>query len=296
VKPPSGRQPGTLDYWPIPDDVFHSLAMDFVSLPECKLDGQSFDACLVVVCRLSGYIQAVPCLKRGLTSEGVAKLFLKHCVNFMGLPIDILSDNDNLITAEFFESLCEWLGIQQHKAIIYRPKSNGRAEPALGSVVRILRLTLADNKLAKDWVRILPWCLFLLNNLPGVIAGYSPHRIVFGRDLLFPGDLPNDSDCVFGKSFEEFSSDITRLREKISNTLRTHHDRIRRDYLKAHVNRTYSLGDRVWVKVLPKDHTKLSPLWMGPCEITKHLTLSKYDLRTPKGYEILHADSFKPFT
>ena len=34
---------------------------------------------------------------------------------------------------------------------------------------------------------------------------------------------------------------------------------------------------------------------MGPCEIMRRLTHGKYEVRTPKGYEKLHADSFKPF-
>jgi hypothetical protein len=104
VKPASGpRQPGTMDFWPIPADVFHSLAMDFLSLPETKLNGATYDSCLIVVCRLSGYIQAIPCAKKGLTAEKVADLFLRHCVCLTGIPLEILSDNDNLITSEFFE-------------------------------------------------------------------------------------------------------------------------------------------------------------------------------------------------
>ena len=55
AKPASGaKQPGTMDFWPIPEDVFQSLAMDFLSLLERVSDGQAYDSCLVVVCRMSG--------------------------------------------------------------------------------------------------------------------------------------------------------------------------------------------------------------------------------------------------
>ena len=30
------------------------------------------------------------------------------------------------------------------------------------------------------------------NSLPGVIAGHSPHQIVFGRSLVLPGELPRE--------------------------------------------------------------------------------------------------------
>ena len=40
--------------------------MDVLQLPTCTDDdGQEFDYALVVVCRLSGYVLAIPCLKRG---------------------------------------------------------------------------------------------------------------------------------------------------------------------------------------------------------------------------------------
>ena len=84
----------------------------------------------------------------------------------MGVPLEILSDNDNLITSEFFSELCSNLGIFQHKAILYRPKGNGRAERAVRSVVDILRLCLAENYGEKCWIKYLPGCTFLINSLP----------------------------------------------------------------------------------------------------------------------------------
>jgi len=63
VKQASGRmQPGTMDYWPVPEDIFHSLAMDFLSLPVCTVDTVQYDYCFVIVDRLSGYIFAITCV------------------------------------------------------------------------------------------------------------------------------------------------------------------------------------------------------------------------------------------
>ena len=81
--------------------------------------------------RPTGYIQAIPYLKAGLTTEEAAKLFLDNDVCFMGVPLDILFHNNKLITNEFFMTLCEMLGIEQHCAVICRPKGNGRAENLL---------------------------------------------------------------------------------------------------------------------------------------------------------------------
>ena len=158
VKPPCGGFPkGTLDFWPIPSQVFQSLAMDFLSLPTCTYRNITCDFCFVVVDRLSGYIVAAPCTKKGLTAQDAAHLFLDKCVHFMGLPLEILSDNDNLLTSEFFQEICRNVGIVQHRAIRYRPKGNGRAERAVRTVVSTLRTCLQTIP-GSCWLQILPWC------------------------------------------------------------------------------------------------------------------------------------------
>ena len=148
--------------------------------------------------------------------------------------------------------------------MIYRPTGNGRAERAVGSVVKTLRMALADPRLRTDWVKVLPWCQFTMNSLPGIVGGYSPHRIVFGRDLVAPGELPRDVNCTYVDSFEGFAKELEAVREKVRRTLIQKHDKVREDYLRSHATRTYQPGDRVRVKVLPHDKNKLSPLWMGP--------------------------------
>ena len=95
VKPMTGRTAKTMDHFPIPTDVFSSLCIDFLELPKSK----GKDYVMVVVCRLSGYIVAIPCSKEGLTSQQTARLFLDNCVCFMGLPCEIVSDCDTRLTS-----------------------------------------------------------------------------------------------------------------------------------------------------------------------------------------------------
>jgi hypothetical protein len=218
----------------------------------------------------------------------------------MGVPLEILSDRDNLITAEFFSALCDYLGIVQHTAIIYRPKGDGRAERAVRSVVEILRRTLTASRLQNDWVRVLPWCVFVQNSLPGVLAGYSPNQIVFGRELYLPGELPPIDESKKEVMGDEFFQNLSRLRQNVQAELNRQHEREKALFDSYHKNLTYSPGDRVWIKILPRDLEdkriqKLRPLWMGPCEILEHITRGRYKVNTPKGIEELHCESFKPY-
>jgi len=295
VKPNHHPYPaGTLDFWPIPRDIFQSLAMDFLSLPPCDHAGVTYDYCLVIVDRLSGYIQAIPCRQAGLTAPDCAQLFLRHCVAFMGLPLEVLSDNDHLITSAFFQEMCSLLGIEQHQAVIYRPKGNGRAERAVRSVVDILRVTLHDHDLISRWVQVFSWCVFLQNSLPGVVAGQSPHKIVFGRELLYPGELPPVKEPGPAAS-PTLRKDLKLLRKDVQERLTREHTRQREAYNAKHREITYRPGDKVWLKVLPQDHSKLSRLWTGPHEVLRHVAFGKYEVASTRGPEIVHMDSLKPY-
>ena len=111
-------------------------------------------------------------------------------------------------------------------------------------------MALAYSRLRTDWVKVLPWCQFMMNSLPGIVGGYNPHKIVFGRDLVAPEELPRDVQCTYVDSFEEFAKELEAVREKVRRTLILKHNKIREDYLRVHATRTYQPGDWVWVKIL----------------------------------------------
>jgi hypothetical protein len=292
---PLNRKYGTLDFSPVPSQIFSSLCMDFVTLSKVTdSEGRTFDTVLVIVDRLSGYIWGISCFKTGLTAEAVAKLFVRHCVSMTGIPLEILSDNDSLITSKLFMSLCDQLGIEQHSSVIYRPQGKGRAERAVKSVINILRLTLVGLRDSAKWIDVLPYACFLQNSLPGVIAGYSPHQIVFGRQLLLPGELPSTGNSIrlsetSQEWFDKLNSDRKLVQERLSKIHASERDR----YMKTHVMQKFEPGEKFWVKVLDKDRQKLDPLWMGPCEILRHVHGGRYTVKTAFGDEDHHSDSFK---
>ena len=295
VKPRAGLKPGTLDYWPIPEDIFSSLCMDFLSLdPVQDVKGDTYDQLLVIVCRLSGYVMALPCRKLGLTAESCADLFMKHCVAIMGLPNEILSDHDHLICSKFFVRLLDLCGVEQHTGIIYRPKGNGRAENAVKMVVNILRRTLAE--FPGDWLQALPWALFRFNDLPGVDNMLSPHKIVFGRDPVGLGDLPLLRGLREVPSCDQWFSQLDNLRKSVFKTLTDVHAKFKLSFQKKHPNVQYQPGDRVWVRRRKGEGSKLHTLWHGPCEVlSRHGSTGRYTIQLPKGPEDLHMDSLKPY-
>ena len=160
--------------FPVPSHPIASFA--FVSLPEVKHPetGVKVNYAMVIVCRLTGYILAIPCRQEGLTSHKAAALLLHYCAFFTGMPSEIHSDNRSIISSDFFDTLCGLAGITQARSIVYRPQSCGRAEQAVQSIINGLRLYLVFRKL--DWIYALPFDLWGLNDLRGPVAPNSPHR------------------------------------------------------------------------------------------------------------------------
>ena len=160
------------------------MTKGYVSLPDIKHPdrGVKLDYAMVIVCRWTGYIPAVPCRQEGLTSHKAVALFMQFCAFYTGLPREIHSDNESIISSEFFYAVCGLAGITEARSIVYRPHSNGRAERAVQSLINALRLYLVFHKL--DWMYALPFALWGFTDLRGHIAPYSPHRLVFGRDPI----------------------------------------------------------------------------------------------------------------
>ena len=210
----TGKKQDTLTHYPVPENIFSSICIDFTEMPAVKIEGVQYDYLMVIVCRLSGYTMAVPYRKKGLTAEKAAALFLQNCVHIFGLPAEILSDVDHLITSHFFTCLCQQSGIRQHQSVIYRPKGNGRAETAVRLTIKSLRKILcAVSHDSVNWVTALPIALWNSNDLPGVYNPYSPHCLVFGRNPIAFGDLPpmeEPQDCPDAVGYFEFRKKIRR--------------------------------------------------------------------------------------
>ena len=166
-----GTQPESNQPYPIPEYPFSSVCIDFCDLtPDpCTHRNTEYDYVLIVVRRLTGYFIAVRCQKT-LTSEELAKIFLERVVQFAGLPQTIFTDHDHLINAKFFSTLCSQAGIDVKNSPIYRPRSNGRAERAVQTVIAALRKFFTQTK-KKNGVQLLPLAVWTSNDIPGVVSG-----------------------------------------------------------------------------------------------------------------------------
>ena len=235
----------------------------------------------------------IPCCKEGLTSRKAAELFLHRCGFFMGLPRETKGDNQSIISSTFYNALCNQAGIQHAKSIIYRRKSNGRAERAMQSTINILRQYLLSRKVS--WLEALPVALWGLNNLLGAVAPYSPHRLVFGRDPIGVGDLPpvvDSEGCEDAtESFKRVAADMELVQEK----LKAMHKKQLNKFLKEHPPAVFVAGDQVWVQNREEELEKLGRVWQGPAAIIDKISDSVHGVNHKETEQDLSVERLKPF-
>ena len=281
VKGRKGLQPDTMHSYPIPEYPFSSISADFCKLDEVKQGAVVYDSVFVIVCRLTGYVMALPC-STTITSSELASLFLTRFVTFFGLPKEIFSDVDKIMHADFFSTFCQLSGIEEYRSPVYRKKSNGRAERAVQVVVDSLRKLLQQAGRNRKWTDLLPLALWCANDMPGAVSGFSPHRLVFGRDPIGFGDHPPMAPDYGSEDAYQFFQRVRREREYVSAKLTKIHDEFSAKYLTEHPPLNFEPGDRVWLKTIRKPgESKLDRLWVGPAEILERLSAGRYRIAGP---------------
>ena len=212
---------------------------------------------------------------------------------FHGLTREIQADNQSIIRSTFFNALCNRAGIEQAKSIVYRPKSNGRAERAVQSTINTLQQYLLSRNVS--WPEALPLALWGLNDLPGAVSPYSPHRLVFGRDPIGVGDLAPVVDSEGCEHDTQFFKRVAAERELVQEEVEAIHKKQSDKFLKEHPPSVFVAGDRVWVQNRDEDQEKLGRVWQGPAEIIDKISDSVYVVDHNWVEQDLSVERLKPF-
>jgi hypothetical protein len=275
---------------PVPCMPFNSLAMDGVDLPPqvCGDGAQAtkLDYCLVVVCRMSGFIIIIPTCKTGLTAQVIADLLFSRVFSVFGLPASVVSDQAPQFVSAWFQQVLRRAGVQQRLSTAYRPQGNGAAERAVKSTIVTLRKLLCAQP-GSVWPSLVHSAQALLNDLPGP-QGVSPNFLVFGRELAVFGD---DVGPVFHPevpSVGEWAGRLEQARLTFAADTATRRRAQNQRRVPAEVFRP---GDWVWRISRVPEH-KLAPRWSGPWMVIRR-AINTYHLRSGDREGRAHCEDLK---
>ncbi|KAE8654205.1 hypothetical protein F3Y22_tig00117056pilonHSYRG01112 [Hibiscus syriacus] len=227
---------------------------------------EGYGSIMVVVDRFSKYGTFIPCPK-DCTAEEAARVFFKNVVKHWGLPRSIINRTVN--------SLLECY----------------------------LRHFVSANQ--RDWAKLLDVAQFSYNLQRSEATGWSPFELATGQQPLTPHTLTMPLDegkspgaTKMAKSWEE-NADIARAcLEKARKKMKKWADEKRR-------HREFSVGDLVFVKLLPQQfkalrsvHKGLIRRYEGPFQVLAKMGKVSYRLDLPstlKIHPVFHVSMLKPY-
>ncbi|KAE8662634.1 cytochrome P450 78A7-like [Hibiscus syriacus] len=294
------RQPtGLLEPLPVPQRPWDAITLDFISaLPK----SEGYGSIMVVVDRFSKYGTFIPCPK-DCTAEEAARAFFKNVVKHWGLPRSIISDRDPRFTGRLWTELFKLLGIELNFSTSFHPQTDGQTERVNSLLECYLRHFVSANQ--RDWAKLLDVTQFSYNLQRSEATGRSPFELATGQQPLTPHTLTMPLDegkspgaAKMAKSWEE-NADIARAcLEKARKKMKKWADEKRR-------HREFSVGDLVFVKLLPQQfkalrsvHKGLIRRYEGPFQVLAKVGKVSYRLDLPstlKIHPVFHVSMLKPY-
>lgn len=237
------------------------VCIDFLCL-EPDIGGKS--NILVVTDHFTRYAQAYP--TKGQKASTVAKVLVEKFFIHYGLPVRIHSDQGRDFESRLICQLCAFLGIKKTRTTPYHPQGDPQPELFNRTLLNMLGTLPSDKK--QHWGNHIAALVHAYSCMESDVTGYSPYRLMFGREARLPADLALDTslDDVPLTSHRGY---VDRLRKNLRQAYEqaAEHATVRESWNKQNFDAGVKIhdlqpGDRVLLKNLgiPGKH-KLADRW-----------------------------------
>jgi transposase InsO family protein len=174
AKPRCHAPAGLLQPIPIPSQPFEVVSMDFIL--ELPLSN-GFDNILVIVDKLTKYGIFIP-TTTNVTEVETSALFFKHVISKFGIPRQVISDRDTRWRGEFWNEICDRMGMIRSLTTAYHPQADGQTEVLNQSLEISLRAYVGPSQ--DDWASYLDVLALSYNSTPHTATGYVPAYLLRG--------------------------------------------------------------------------------------------------------------------
>ncbi|UYV77521.1 K02A2.6-like, partial [Cordylochernes scorpioides] len=235
-------------------------------------------------------------------AETVAETLISQFFSRFGVPMQIHTDQGRNFESRLFAQMCKLLGSHKTRTTPLHPQSDGMVERFNRTLASQLSLFVAQNQ--RDWDSQLPILLMAYRSSVHETTGYSPAKMLFGRELKLPCDLIFGCPNSIGEGSNEFVDRLHSRLEKVHRWAREKLE-IASEAMKVRYD-THACGNDlqegglVWL-YNPKMKKGLSPKlqksWEGPFRIVKKLNdvvfrIQRSSHSKPK---VVHFNRLAPF-
>ena len=227
----------------------------------------------------SNYIVAVA-VRSQTAAENVRailhKWILKH-----GMPRELICDNHPGFRAQLFEGVMKAFDCKVKNSTPYISRSTGKVEQNNKRLNNALRAAIPHGQ-EHNWDLYLDYVTYALNALKNRHTGYSPNRLLYGRELNTPLSILVDNDTSVQEaalnSKHSYDSRVYDLHRKTKSILRKVRENAEQDFKysqKFHDKNLhgpyFKAGDYCFILIQCPSH-KFSPKWRGPYRVTKTIS------------------------
>ena len=121
-----------------------------------------------------------------IQAETVAEHKVRGWIKHHGCPREIHSDQGRQCVSAVFREMCKLLDINKSQTTPLHPSSDGLVERMNRTIKNILSKFIREYQ--KDWDTHLDFIVITYNSTPQESTRVSPHRLVYGEEMLLPLD------------------------------------------------------------------------------------------------------------
>ncbi|XP_061764252.1 uncharacterized protein K02A2.6-like [Nerophis ophidion] len=263
---------------PLIEVPFERIGVDLVGPFHPSTKGYRF--ALVLVDYATRYPEAVPL--RSISAKSVAQA-LFQVVSRVGIPKEILTEQDMSFMSRTLKELYGLLGSKSIRTSVYHPQTDGLAERLNRTLKSIIWKFVHEDK--PNWHKWLDPLLFAVREVPQAFTGFSPFELLFGRkprgvlDLVKEsweeGPSPSKNEIQY---VMDLRAKLHTLRHLSREDLLQAQERQQRLYNRGLQLRQFSPGEKVLV-LLPTSSSKLLIQWQGPFVVTRRVGDVDYEVR-----------------
>ena len=246
--------------------------LDFVQADIVKFHppSQGCSYILVFEDRFSKFIVLYP------LADKITATVAKRFVNFIsryGCPLVWGSDNGGEFKSKLIDALCRTYGTKKEFSLAYSPWVNGGCERKNRWIISELAKRVAQ--FGPNWVSQLPYVEFSYNAAIHRATGFSPFKLMYGREPRTPffSEIPSIDLTGWDKENKNYFLNHQKTLELAQGYARENNEIYRKEMvnqsLKKGIKTPFTVGSQVWCFIPTEERHKLSLHYDGPWEIKK---------------------------
>ena len=192
----------------------------------------------------------------------------------------MLTDQEANFTSQLLAEIYRLLHVKALRMSPYHPQTDDLVKRFNATLKEMLHKSATEN--GKDWDRLLPYFVFAYREVPQESTGFSPFKLLFGREARGPLHIVREEWEAASKSSESVVSHVLLMRGRLERmmtlaqgNLKNAQKQQKRWYDWTSRERTLKPGYQVLV-LLPTSTSKLLAQWHGPYPVVSQVGRINY--------------------